>query len=158
MRWEEKKVKNEIPSIVYDKVMKHKSQGTSYRNVSAKGTCLAKKINLGQENSWKVRVIKGRTKRSWKRWQRTNSVQPMRYLEVELFSRSTKSLKDIQGRVASIHVLRTEITLYKFMRLFLNPPFNFFSARRKNKILNLLSMYRKDFNCNSTSKANRCYI
>lgn len=54
-------VKDEIPSIVYDKVIKHQSQGTSYRNVSAKGTCLAKKIDLGQENSWKVRVIKGRT-------------------------------------------------------------------------------------------------
>lgn len=57
-----------------------------------------------------------------------------RYLEVELFSRSTKSLEDIQRRVASIHVLGTEITLHKFMRLLFNPTFNFFPARRK-KIL-----------------------
>lgn len=57
------------------------------------------------------------------------------YLEVELFSCSTKSLKDIQCRVASVHVLRTEITLHKFMCLLLNPTFNFFSARRKKEIL-----------------------
>lgn len=84
-------------------------------------------------------------------------MHPTRYLEVELFGRSTKSLKDIQCRVASIHVLRTEVTFYKFMRLFLNPTFNFFSAQRKNKILNLVSVYKKDFNCNYP-KANCCYI
>jgi hypothetical protein len=56
------------------------------------------------------------------------------YLEVELFSCSTKSLKDIQGRVASIHILRTKITLNKFMCLLLNPAFNFFSTRRKKEI------------------------
>lgn len=58
-----------------------------------------------------------------------------RYLEVELFGCSTKSLQDIQCRVAPIHVLRTEVTLNKFMCLLLNPTFNFFSARRKTEIL-----------------------
>lgn len=123
----------------------------------------SEKVDLGQQNPWEARVIKGRMarqKRCWKRPQRTNNVHPMWYLEVELFSCSTKSLKDIQCRVASIHVLRTEITLYKFMRLFLNPTFNFFSARRKNKILKLVSVYFTEkmyFNHNST-KANSCYI
>lgn len=62
-------------------------------------------------------------------------MQWTQHLEVELFGCSTKSLKDVQCRVASIHVLRTEVMLNKFMCLLLNPTFNFFSVRRKEEIL-----------------------
>lgn len=82
------------------------------------------------------RVTKERnSKRFQKKLERTSKLHGTQYLEVELFSCSTKSLKDIQRRVASVHVLRTEITLDEFMCLLLNPTFNFFSERRKKEIV-----------------------
>lgn len=94
---------------------------------------LSIKIKSGRKVELKQNKQTSKPESAGRYWKGVNRMHWIQYLEVELFSCSTKSLKDIQCRVATIHVFRTEIMLNKFVCLLLNPTFNFFSAWRKRR-------------------------